>query len=60
MPVPSAVPEQDVVVAPPTGGGEKPQEKIDDVSKKLGAWGCAINLIAVCFINFFVSLGHEL
>lgn len=32
MPVPSAVPEQDVKVAPPTGGGQKPQEKIDDVS----------------------------
>jgi coatomer subunit beta' len=32
MPVPSAVPEQDIEVAPPTGGEEKPQEKIDDVS----------------------------
>ena len=51
MPVPSAVPEQDVVVAPPTGGGEKPQEKIDDVSKKLGAWECAVNR-DVSFIKF--------
>ena len=33
MPAPSAIPEQDMKVAPPTGGEGKPQEKIDDVSE---------------------------
>ena len=33
MPVPSAMPEQNMKVTPPTGGEGKPQEKVDDVSE---------------------------